>query len=196
MDPILMHIPVPVKTPRLTLRPPHTGDGHRVNEAIIESFDQLTQWLPWADHKPTVQETEITMRTMEARWILRQDLPLLIFDHEGSLLGSTGLHRINWSLPSFEIGYWVRSSRTGQGIITESTHALVRYAFEQLKAVRVVIKCDEENTASRRIAEKLNFQLEGICLHDERKPMTKALRNTVIYARYDCSNLSDLEVVW
>jgi RimJ/RimL family protein N-acetyltransferase len=196
MDPLLLDIPVPITTPRLVLRPPRAGDGVIVNEAIIESFDQLSHWLPWADHKPTVQETEIMMRTMEARWILRQDLPLLIFDTKGLLLGSTGLHRINWSLPSFEIGYWVRSTHTGRGIITESTHALVRYAFEQLHAVRIVIKCDEENTASRRIAEKLNFHLEGICLQDQRNSASNTLRNTALYARYHCSDLPELSMSW
>jgi RimJ/RimL family protein N-acetyltransferase len=153
--------------------------------------------MPWADHKPTVEETETVVRTAQARWILREDLMLLIFDAEGKeLLGSTGLHRMNWAIPKFEIGYWVNSNHAGNGIITESTAALTLYAFKQIYAARVEIKCDEENKASRKVAEKLGFTQEAILMHDSLKPQTHKPRNTVIYARYNCDGLPEVDATW
>lgn len=197
MNPILLDLPIPIGTPRLILRPPQAGDGLVVNQAVLESFDTLNQWMPWADHKPSIEESEMFVRTAQAQWILRQELTLFIFDSsKTTLLGATGFHTINWKLPSFEIGYWIRSSYTGQGIITESTNALVCYAFKQLKAVRVEIKCDEDNIASRRVAEKLSFICEGILKNSELKTDNKTIRDTVIYARYNENDLPPLEVFW
>jgi RimJ/RimL family protein N-acetyltransferase len=197
MNPILLNLPIPIKTPRLLLRPPQAGDGVIVNAAILESYEQLHPWMPWADHKPTVEETETFMRQFQAKWILREELVLLIFDHTGTkFLGSTGFHCKNWNIPSFEIGYWIRSSCANQGIITESTNALTSYAFKQLQAKRVAITMDADNTASRKVAEKLGFALEGILINNACKTDKITLRDDAIYARYNCDALPPLEVTW
>ena len=145
-NPILLEIPMPITTPRLILRPPEPGDGKEVNAAIIETFDELHPWMPWADRQPTPEESEENVRRSCARWILREDLRLSIFDRAtGQLAGSTGLHRVNWKVPSFEIGYWLRKSFMGKGYATESTLALTRYAFAALTAKRVELRCDSKN---------------------------------------------------
>lgn len=36
---------------------------------------------------------------------------------------------MNWDLPSFEIGYWLRRSYQKFGLMTEAIHALTRYAI-------------------------------------------------------------------
>ena len=33
-----------------------------------------------------------------------------------------GLHRIDWAVPKFEIGYWARTSHAGRGYITEDVY--------------------------------------------------------------------------
>lgn len=196
MNPLLLDLPYPIKTPRLLLRPPHAGDGKHVNEAILESFEQLNLWMPWASHRPSVEETEGFMREAHAKFILRQDLLYLIFDHDENFLGCIGLSRMDWNIPSFESGYWIRSSRTGQGIITEAANALWLYAFKQLHAARIMITCDEDNTASRRIPEKLGCVYEGTLVKNAFKTDNKTLRNTAVYARYDAQGLSPLGVTW
>jgi len=196
MNPILLDIPTPIKTPRLLLRPPQIGDGKQHNITVLESFDEIHKWLPWATHKPTEDESEITMRTFAAKWILRESLMLLIFDTTGTtFLGSTGFH-CNWNIPTFEIGYWIATKYTNQGFATESTLALTHYAFAQLKSSRVEIKCDENNRSSRQVAEKLGYVQEGIFKNDSLAFDTKQLRNTVIYARYNTDNLPALDVTW
>ena len=63
---------------------------------------------------------ERAVRGADARgtfgFILRQDLWLLLFEKGTStIVGSSGLHRIEWEVPSFEIGYWVRTRYAGKG---------------------------------------------------------------------------------
>jgi RimJ/RimL family protein N-acetyltransferase len=58
----------------------------------------------------------------------------------------------------------------------------VAFAFTHLRAARVELITDEENTRSRRVAERCGFTLEGVLRHERRAEDT-GLRNTCVYAR-------------
>lgn len=73
MKPILIDLPTPIFTPRLVLRPPQIGDGIVINEAVLESFEELHRFLHWAKEKPTVAESEELVRLAAANWILKRN---------------------------------------------------------------------------------------------------------------------------
>ena len=197
MNPILFDIPLPIYTPRLLLRPPQPGDGPELNRAIIESFDALSVWMPWAKTPPSIEDSEENVRRAYAKWILREDLRISIFDKTtGKLAGSSGLHRINWDLPSFEIGYWVRTSFEGKGYITESTNALTQFAFKQLKAKRVEIRCNSKNERSIAVIKRLGFEYEGCLRSNDTHANSMESRDTVVYSRLNANGLPSLETRW
>ena len=104
--PILLNIPDSFETERLIIRAPRAGDGQTVNDAVRESFENLRPWMPWATKLQEVHETEENVRRGAVRWILREDLWMLLFrKSDGLYVGGSGLHRIDWSVPAFEIGY-------------------------------------------------------------------------------------------
>jgi RimJ/RimL family protein N-acetyltransferase len=130
-----------------------------------------------------VDETESNNRRAAARFAAREDLRLQFYLKEsGVFVGSSGLHRIDWSVPKFEIGYWVRTSLRGRGYATEGAEAIAKLAFEQLGAKRVEIRMDEKNLGSRKIPEKLGFSLEGVLRNFERDHYDM-IRDTRIYAK-------------
>ena len=198
MNPILLDVHTPITTQRLQLRHPKPGDGKAINEAVLESFDELHEWMPWAEKRPSIDDSEEYARRAYASWILREDLILLILDkNTNELVGSTGLHKIKWEIPSFEIGYWARKSFTGQGFITEAVNALTLFTFKTLNAKRVEIRCDEENDRSSKIPKNLGFNLEGILRNEDRKSGNpQNLRNTLVFSRLDSTGLADLGVSW
>ncbi len=99
---------------------------------------------------------------MRARWKLREDLVVGIFDRAtGRYLGGSGLHRINWDLRIFEIGYFIRASEEGKGYIAETVQVLTRLAFDGLAASRVEVYVAPRNVRSVRVPERLGFVLEG-----------------------------------
>jgi len=152
MDPLLIDVPEQIESKRLIIRAPRRGDGAEINAAIVESIAELRQWMPWAKQTPTVDETESNSRRAVAKFAAREDLRLQFYlKDSGIFVGSSGLHRIDWSVPKFEIGYWVRTSLCGRGYATEATEAIAKLAFEQLAAKRVEIRMDEKNLASRKI---------------------------------------------
>lgn len=181
--PILLDIPVPIITSRLLIRPPQAGDGIVVNDAILESFKELKEWMPWAQVRPKVDETEEFMRQAAAKWMLREDLVLFIFDkNTGEFLGGTGFHRIDWKIPRFEIGYWLRTSKVGQGIISEATSSLTEFAFDKLYAKRVEIRCDEANLRSCHVAKRAGYKLDAVLHMNEVRP-DGSVRNTCVYSK-------------
>jgi RimJ/RimL family protein N-acetyltransferase len=187
MDPLLIDVPDRIATERLVVRVPRPGDGAIVNDAVRASHAELAPWLPWAVAVPTVAESEAHCRRQQARFLLREDFGMLIFVRlpdgtEGELVGATGLHRIDWELRKFEIGYWRRSGCGGRGFITEAVRAVARLAFDVLGARRVEIRMDDDNVASWKLAERAGFTLEALLRFDSATP-AGAPRSTRVYAR-------------
>lgn len=63
---------------------------------------------------------------------------------------------------SAEIGYWIGEPFWGKGIATKAIELIVKYAFEELKLIRVYAGVFEYNTASMKVLEKNGFQKEGV----------------------------------
>ena len=193
MNPILVNMPISIETPRLILRPPQSGDGPELNAAITESFEELIQWMPWAAKLPTQEESEANVRQAYAKWILRENLRMSIFDKAtGKMAGSSGFHNLHWDIPSFEIGYWVRTEFAGKGYIKESTNALTRFAFDFLKAKRVEIRCDAKNGRSKSIMKSLGFELEGCLRNSDTDHRTNEPSDTLVYSRLNAVGLPEL----
>ena len=160
--PILKDFPESFETERLLIRCPMPGDGAKYYAAIVESVQELKPWMPWARQELSVEVQEENIRRARVAFLNRSDLRLLLFlKGTETLVGSSGLHRIDWSVPKFEIGYWIRTGFTMQGYATEAVRGIVAFAFEDLSAKRVEIRCASENRPSARVAERAGFRLEG-----------------------------------
>jgi RimJ/RimL family protein N-acetyltransferase len=182
MDPLLIEVPIEIDSPRLVLRCPRPGDGAALLEAVCESLDGLRPWMPWAQAAPAPDESEALCRRFQADYLARRDLVLHAYSKDGGrFVGSTGLHRINWDVRCFEIGYWVRRGEGGRGYVTEWVERVARFAFEQLLARRVEIRCDAQNERSVRVAERAGFTLEGVLRQDSLTPAGEP-RDTRVYS--------------
>lgn len=107
MDPpILRDFPEGFETERLPVRCPLPGDGAQMHAAVNESSEELTPWMPWPREHRRVEDSEASVRRARARFLERTDLMLLLFlKGTDTLVGGSGLHRIDWEIPKFEIGY-------------------------------------------------------------------------------------------
>jgi RimJ/RimL family protein N-acetyltransferase len=180
--PILRDFPESFETERLLIRCPMPGDGAEVYAAVSESLDELRPWMPWARERLTADVEEENMRRARAAFLERRDLTLLLFLRgTGTLVGGSGLHRIDWSVPRFEIGYWCRTRFAGQGYITEAVRGITGFALDHLGAKRVEIRCDSLNRRSARVAERRGFRLEGELRNAELGADVEP-RNTLVFS--------------
>ena len=164
-NPVLIELPMPIRTARLLIRPKQPGDGASTAAAIKETWADLHQWMGWAEslEQNTAEKQEIRARQVMASFILREELNLVGVEIEtGQLVVWCGFHNLEWSAHQGEIGFWVRKSAQGQGFATEATNALMRYAFKVLSFRRLGITHSAGNHASRRVIEKLGFIPEGV----------------------------------
>lgn len=162
-NPILITFPEEFETERMIIRAPRFGEGALVHEAIHESVNELRAWLPFARNLPAPEESEVYVRRARLNFLERTDLVLHLFDkHTNQFIGSSGLHQFDWEIRKFEIGYWLRTSRTGQGLALEAVQGIAEFAINRLEASRLEIRCSPRNQASRRVAERAGFTQEGI----------------------------------
>lgn len=180
--PTLISLPDEWRTARLVIRPYRADDAEGLYAAIDESRATLAPWLPWVHrHESAADTRDFCLRSL-ANWIARKTLEVGIFDaRDGRPLGATGFPRLDWAARTFEIGYWLRRSATGRGYISEAVRELTRFAFEELAANRVEIRCDARNERSRHVAERLGFTREG-CLRNEGLDPTGRPRDTLVFA--------------
>ncbi len=185
MQPILHDFDDVFETDRLLIRGPRPGDGRELQAAIADSINELKEWMPWATEVPSKEDAEINIRNAFMQFLKREDLRLnLYLKGSETLIGCSGLHRINWNVPKFEIGYWCRTPFTRNGYIREAVKGISNFAFKKLNAKRIEIRCDPLNVASRKIPEALGFQLEGTLRNDDRAPNGE-LRDTLVFAKTD-----------
>ncbi len=180
-------IPREIVTERLVLRPVGEADAEAVIEAIEESRAELTTWMAWAPYMRTVEDGRRWTRRVSEAWDDpdREDFTIGMFLREsGRFLGGTGFHRANWTVPSIDIGYWMRTSETGKGYVRETVTALTRVGFGQVGMRRMVITCASTNDRSRRVAKACGYHFEGRLRNDDRLP-DGALRDTLVYSLID-----------
>jgi len=186
-DPVLIDVPERLDGERTVLLAPRAGLGAEMAVVITQSLSHLRPWMPWAQEAPTAESSELVVRRMQADFIARRDLTYQLFARRadgspGRLLGGTGLHRMDWALRRFEIGYWIRPEALGQGHVSEAVRLLAALAFGTLAARRVEIRTDPRNTRSRAVAERCGFELEGT-LRNEALGVDGHPRDTCVYAR-------------
>jgi RimJ/RimL family protein N-acetyltransferase len=180
--PTLIVLPSELRGSRVVLRPYRRDDAEHVFAAIDESRDHLRSWVTWVDNNRTVDDVRDYCIRSQASWLLRTELVLGIFDAaSGRYLGGIELHDPDWQLRAFEIGYWLRVSAVGHGYATESTQLLADFALSRLQARRFTLRCSARNDASRRVAERAGFTLEGR-LRNARLEPDGSISDELLYA--------------
>ena len=196
--PVVIDVPMPIHTPRLMIRPRKPGDGEFALAAIRETWDELHRWMWWAENLDqfTSEQLEMRNRRAIASFIQRDGIELLSIETAtGDPVVWCGFHDIDWKARQCDTGFWVRRSAQGRNIATESTNAMLRYAFGALGMCRVGLTHSDGNEASRRIAEKLGFV--HIAVERAADPLPGGLMaDRFCYARFGSEGLPPLDVHW
>ena len=151
-----------IETERLVVRCYQPSDARLLAESVSESVEHLKPWMPWAhaEPEPFVEKEKRVVR-FRGMFDLNENYVYGIFNkQETKLIGGTGLHpRLGKN--ELEIGYWIHKDYTRRGLVTESTAALVKVAFELIQIHRIEIHCNPRNIASASVPRKLGFTHEG-----------------------------------
>jgi RimJ/RimL family protein N-acetyltransferase len=140
----------------VTLRPWLDGDA----AAIVECIDGDPQIALWLDQVPQPYTLEDARSYIAGTAGVDQETYAVTDAASGRVLGSIGLGRPADGV--CEIGYWIRADARGRGATTRALVLLAQAALDREGVERVQLRADVENVASRRVAAKAGFRLEGV----------------------------------
>jgi RimJ/RimL family protein N-acetyltransferase len=118
---------------------------------------EINAWLTRGDF-PINEKQEIEWFERDLK---QENIVLVIEDKDGVILGTIGLHNINWQDRVGVLGILIGAKdRWGQGIATEAEKLIVKHAFN-IGLHKVIADVYLPNKASARVLEKIGFQQEG-----------------------------------
>ena len=147
----------------ILLRPHRPEDCDAMYAAVTESVPEISPWLPWCHTGYSRDETAGFIKLAGQAWADRSHYPFAILAvTSGAFLGGIAINHIAEPNRLANVGYWVRTSRTRQGIASAAVRLVSQYAFGTLRLTRLEIACIPTNTSSRRVAEKVGARFEAV----------------------------------
>ena len=145
------------------------GSQHAQALAKVTQLNQayLSKWLPWAHSYRGIGDTLAFIKRARQEFCDQQAGHYIIF-HEQQVCGMLSLFNLHADNNACDLGYWLASSKQGEGIITQSVAYVLPHVFTTLHKHKAVIRCAMDNQLSRNIPERLGFVFEGI-LRDSEK---------------------------
>ena len=149
-------------TPRLILRDFEEDDWSALH--AFRSDPDVARYMDWEPETPARTRSWVLATIPHNRARPR-------FSYNLSIVRRADERIIGWigiGVPSrrsayereYDFGYALARAYWGQGYMTEALRALLRFAFDKLRAQRVFGECDARNIASARVMEKAGMRRE------------------------------------
>lgn len=147
----------------ITLRSLAMDDLPGLMEAVQESVAEIMPWMDWCTPAYDEAFARSWLATLPKAWEAGTQYGLAIMDAQsGKFLGGTGLNHINYTHRLANVGYWVRTSATGQGVASRAARLVGEFAAKQVGLLRAEIVVAVGNKPSLRVAEKSGAKREGV----------------------------------
>lgn len=151
-----------VETERLALRVWAREDAEALFELArdAETMRYVGNGKPWADvgraHEWLGWMEDSQRQRGYCRWAV-------VEKERGRVVGLCGFFNV---LGKVDFGYLLARDRWGRGYATEVGRAALRHGFGVLGFGEVVARTAPDNSASRRVLEKLGFEFQGLVYHE------------------------------
>jgi RimJ/RimL family protein N-acetyltransferase len=168
-----------IVTERLILRPPTLKDAEDI--AANANNLEVSRYLALVPYPYRAKDARdfIKLRRKKAK-----HNPYnfgIILKHSGKLVGMIGLTGLDKFSGKAEVGYWLGKKYWRQGITEEALRAIVKFAFQKIKLVRLEAGALVENKASANLLKKVGFRKEGLKRKGARPKSTSKWHDTYIF---------------
>lgn len=153
-------------------------------QAVEESRSELGEFLDWVPLMRDPAQLAQNMSRAEQNFAeQKEELRYLIISKSSQeFLGLIGLHIRDMQVPYYEMGYWLRTSATGLGVMTRAVSLLSEFALQRLKANRLEIRTAASNRRSADVALRCGYKLEARLSQHRRLPNGQ-LDDTLIFIK-------------
>jgi RimJ/RimL family protein N-acetyltransferase len=123
--------------------------------ACIDGDPEISRWLDAVPQPYTLEDARAYLGSLGEQAFAITDAGT------GRVLGSIGV-RWNETGDVGEIGYWLRADARRGGLATRALVLVSRFGLGRDGVARLQLRADVVNVASRRVAEKAGYTLEGV----------------------------------
>jgi RimJ/RimL family protein N-acetyltransferase len=173
--------PVTLQGKHVRLEPLAAEHARGLRAALLDG----NLWRLWYTAVPTPDTVEVYIDTALRGQAAGTDLPFVVRDGAGEIVGSTRYCRIEQAHHRLEIGYtWYAQRVQRSGLNTEAKRLLLGHAFETLQAIAVEFRTDWFNQRSRTAIARLGAKQDGVLRNAVRRP-DGSMRDTVVFSIID-----------
>lgn len=146
----------------VTIRPYEESDIPEMVAAAQESMAELIPWMSWAYANYSEADAAAWVKTTRVARASGEMYDFAILDEDGRYAGGCGVNHIDRVDAVANLGYWIRSSRVGRGIVTAAVRQLVPWAFANTPLNRLEIVVAVGNERSQRVAERVGAHRDAV----------------------------------
>lgn len=131
--------------------------------AVLAAFadPQIRQWVPGYD-VPDLAAASRYVAMRAEQWRSDQRYSWAVADPlTGNALGEVGLTDVDLVAGTAQANCWAHPAHRGRGVVVTALTAVLRFGFGALGLRHVEYRHAVGNEASRRVAEKCGFTLDG-----------------------------------
>ena len=172
--------PFILETPRLIIRAFQSADLHAIHRILNLTFgdgskiadeaalNERRAWLEWSRlsaewlpkmFKPPYGDRAVVVKS--ANEVIGSVGYVPCFDTFEQIPGlGRGEPHSAYRIPEFGLFWAIDPARQRQGYATEAAQAMIDFAFQQLRAKRLITTTEYDNTASIGVMRKLGMRLE------------------------------------
>ncbi len=140
-----------------------TNDTVPFYELIEKNRERLTRYFPKTlKHIRDIDSTRLFIESKmkeaskkEGYWFL------VISQKDRQPVGSMVVKEMDMTVPKAELAYFIDGDHEGKGITSSSIQWLISFCFDELNMVKLFLRVNPENEASKRVALKNGFVREG-----------------------------------
>lgn len=174
----------------ITIRPWLENDVDGLFEAVRESIDSISTWLPWCHPNYSIGESRSWIQTRPQSWETGEEYSFAVLDAESNrLLGGVGINQVNRIHNYANLGYWIRITAQKRGAAARAAVLAARFGFTGLHFERLEVLAAEKNIASQKVAAKAGAAREGLLKH--RLKIGNQYHNAVIFSLIKSEFLDD-----
>jgi RimJ/RimL family protein N-acetyltransferase len=156
------HPPERIELAQLVLRRVQESDAEMVADSVAANVDWLADWMPWARTSTTLEFQQQRIPVVITNWDLGVSYEYAVVDlRTGGHLGTFSLER-RIGPDAIELGYWLIQAASGHGHASAAASALTDAGLALPDVGRVEIHCDQANTRSQRVAQRIGYRLDRI----------------------------------
>jgi len=151
-----------LETKRLILRPPRLKDADDLVKGIGEL--QVSRYLAFVPFPYKKKDAILWINKQIKNWKKekKEDLNfMIVLKSENRMIGSTGLHSIDYFNSKVRTGSWIARKYWRKGYVSEAKVAINDFIFDKLKLQKIETDAFVKNKASNYMMKKLGFKFEG-----------------------------------